>query len=183
MSSVAKSQIASTIGTDCTKQSSSPHGNGLATTANIAYGHVILETKSPLLAVVESYALNDVCSSCLYAKPSLKHCTACKTTRYCSQACQKRDWKSNHKSVCPAFARALPNTLPTEVRGVLQLLLPHYAKRAALSDFPWMKLVSHEDEILREGGKRRDDIILQAQGAVKYGELRTSYCAFKRSQS
>jgi hypothetical protein len=32
-------------------------------------------------------------------KPKIKTCTGCKKVRYCSEVCQKKDWKK-HKKVC-----------------------------------------------------------------------------------
>jgi hypothetical protein len=35
---------------------------------------------------------------------TLKLCGGCRTTRYCSSECQKKDWKMGHKEVCSRFS-------------------------------------------------------------------------------
>ncbi|KAJ7055212.1 hypothetical protein C8F01DRAFT_1159791 [Mycena amicta] len=36
----------------------------------------------------------------LHAKKDLKRCGTCRLARYCSRACQKRDWKERHRTYC-----------------------------------------------------------------------------------
>lgn len=36
-------------------------------------------------------------------KATTKHCSACKLVRYCSAACQKSHWNSEHKKTCKSF--------------------------------------------------------------------------------
>lgn len=41
------------------------------------------------------------CASCFKKSvKELKHCAGCKSVYYCSQACQKADWKLTHKKEC-----------------------------------------------------------------------------------
>lgn len=44
-----------------------------------------------------------LCIRCLAHKPDLKACGACKRVRYCSERCQKVDWKCLHKHHCETF--------------------------------------------------------------------------------
>jgi hypothetical protein len=44
---------------------------------------------------------------------TLKLCSGCKVTRYCSAECQRKDWKMGHKAVC----QALTKSKPPEVRN------------------------------------------------------------------
>lgn len=44
-----------------------------------------------------------LCIRCLAHKPDLKACGACKRVRYCSERCQKVDWKCLHKDHCEMF--------------------------------------------------------------------------------
>ncbi|KAJ7054588.1 hypothetical protein C8F01DRAFT_1162076 [Mycena amicta] len=37
---------------------------------------------------------------CLHAKKDLKRCGTCRLARYCSRACQKRDWMERHRTYC-----------------------------------------------------------------------------------
>eukprot|EP00037_Helgoeca_nana_P019356 m.188629 g.188629 ORF g.188629 m.188629 type:complete len:615 (+) comp24831_c0_seq1:177-2021(+) len=43
------------------------------------------------------------CSTCGGTSGKLPVCAGCGQTRYCSQACQKSDWKAGHKEVCKAL--------------------------------------------------------------------------------
>jgi hypothetical protein len=52
----------------------------------------------PLLAV-----RGWLCIRCLARTPDLKACGACHRVRYCSEQCQRVDWKSVHKQHCKAF--------------------------------------------------------------------------------
>ncbi|TFY66981.1 hypothetical protein EVG20_g4108 [Dentipellis fragilis] len=60
---------------------------------------------SPLFAVsyLESIGRDPAAHKCSVCrgkgKPKLKACTGCKKVRYCSEACQKKDWKA-HKPKC-----------------------------------------------------------------------------------
>jgi len=67
--------------------------------------HVTRIALSPLFAVsyLEAIGRDPAAHRCLVCrakgKPKLMMCTACKKVRYCSKACQKRDWKA-HKRRC-----------------------------------------------------------------------------------
>jgi hypothetical protein len=37
---------------------------------------------------------------------TLKLCGGCRTTRYCSTECQRKDWKMGHKEVCKSLTRS-----------------------------------------------------------------------------
>ena len=50
-----------------------------------------------------SFQSDRVCSSCLTIAPPLqifKKCSACKSRQYCNSVCQKKHWKSFHRSEC-----------------------------------------------------------------------------------
>ncbi|KAI0317767.1 hypothetical protein OF83DRAFT_1058096 [Amylostereum chailletii] len=67
--------------------------------------HVTRIALSPLYAVsyLETVGRDPMaykCSTCRgKGKPKLKECTGCRKVRYCSEACQKKDWKA-HKPRC-----------------------------------------------------------------------------------
>lgn len=50
--------------------------------------------------------------------PRSSRCSGCANTRYCSTACQKKDWKT-HKLVCKAFADAGPRPSSDHFRALL----------------------------------------------------------------
>ncbi|KAF5357630.1 hypothetical protein D9758_007526 [Tetrapyrgos nigripes] len=72
---------------------------------------------------------DQLCSYCLKAKdacPSgLKKCSGCKRISYCSEACQKSDWKSSHKQLCPQFKKV--NDFDRTVIGDRPLSLLEFA--------------------------------------------------------
>ena len=50
------------------------------------------------------------CEKCAYCKifkpkQKLQKCSACLITKYCSIACQKRDWKLKHKFICSTIEK------------------------------------------------------------------------------
>jgi ankyrin repeat protein len=51
-----------------------------------------------------SVAKDDACASCTQALPEKNRlrCGRCKAVYYCSQACQRSDWKGDHKQTCKA---------------------------------------------------------------------------------
>ncbi|KAJ7795023.1 hypothetical protein B0H14DRAFT_2921208 [Mycena olivaceomarginata] len=51
--------------------------------------------------------MSDTQDPCVCGKPAANRCSACKTVSYCSQECQRRDWKT-HKSQPPALRRDQP---------------------------------------------------------------------------
>jgi hypothetical protein len=52
--------------------------------------------------------------SCIICdKQDAKYCARCKSTSYCSQACQKSDWKT-HKLLCAAFSTFAISERPTK---------------------------------------------------------------------
>jgi hypothetical protein len=58
---------------------------------------------------------NDVLEICIAAgceKAALHTCSVCKTAKYCSEVCQKADWKAGHKAACSAGSL----TVKTKVR-------------------------------------------------------------------
>jgi hypothetical protein len=48
-----------------------------------------------------------VCNFCLYSSDKLLKCSQCKNRSYCSVQCQKKDWKTSHKTSCPALRNLL----------------------------------------------------------------------------
>ena len=53
-------------------------------------------------------SLSRCCPVCQQPAPT-KRCSRCKTTRYCSSACQKLDWQ-NHKRICKPRAHGPPSS-------------------------------------------------------------------------
>ncbi|KAF9494479.1 hypothetical protein BDN71DRAFT_980502 [Pleurotus eryngii] len=45
---------------------------------------------------------NFMCQGQSFSVDKLKLCARCKSVYYCSQACQKSNWKARHKQYCKA---------------------------------------------------------------------------------
>ena len=56
-------------------------------------------TLNELADITSEKAWQNMCSVCGEEDVKTKRCSACKNIRYCSQKCQRADWKS-HKKVC-----------------------------------------------------------------------------------
>jgi hypothetical protein len=57
--------------------------------------------------------------ACFVCKqPAEQRCSTCSNARYCSNACQKHDWKM-HKMLCKSFANLEPRPGPAFFRGIL----------------------------------------------------------------
>jgi hypothetical protein len=41
-----------------------------------------------------------VCSAVAATRLQIRHCDACQSAMYCSMACQRKDWKTQHKKIC-----------------------------------------------------------------------------------
>lgn len=144
-------------------------GNGLAASKDIDAGEVITKIKEPHLLVVEKDALDRVCSYCLIESDisTLKRCTGCKIVRYCTPACQRKDWKLIHKNECSLLQR-LPGIPPTPVRALYQSQL-RYPRSGTELD-PQSAGLEHHVQDLRKDSKRWDEIVLQAKGALEFSK-------------
>jgi hypothetical protein len=63
-------------------------------------------------------AVVDLCATC-HTPDSKNKCSRCKNIRYCSTACQKRDWSFSHKLVCNAYVKAIEHAVCNDMRRVL----------------------------------------------------------------
>jgi len=57
---------------------------------------ITAETK----AILDTLENNTTCKYCTKWGNNLLVCSGCKKARYCSEGCQKKDWKRRHKSEC-----------------------------------------------------------------------------------
>ncbi|KAJ6603582.1 hypothetical protein DFH09DRAFT_394915 [Mycena vulgaris] len=57
---------------------------------------------------------------CICMKPATNRCSACKNVSYCSQECQRRDWKT-HKVQCKATTGAAPQSATAQVGSSVEL--------------------------------------------------------------
>jgi len=73
-------------------------------------------------------------------KPGLRQCARCKLVRYCSESCQKSEWKI-HKEVCHV-------SLPLRLQGMARLLFKYTEKR--------LINISDHDKHIRVNGKKYD---------------------------
>lgn len=172
-----------------TPSSSSPRGRALAAGRAFEAGELIarfgrkagLGTRGTALVLADSASLAVTCAYCL--RPgghAVRACTGCRTSAYCSPACQRSDWvRVAHKAgECKAFQRVRAERgggdggggattpaplLPTAVRALMQVLLRDDL-RATIDD-----LDGHL-EIFRSQAKSTEwrDMELQALAALHY---------------
>ncbi|ORY73105.1 hypothetical protein BCR35DRAFT_307372 [Leucosporidium creatinivorum] len=82
-------------------------GRGIFTKTDISTGTTALST-APLVSVLDNNNIFSRCSACFIAEDDLtpgkllSQCSLCHSLRYCSAACQKRDWVA-HKHECKAL--------------------------------------------------------------------------------
>ncbi|CAG8488228.1 4314_t:CDS:10 [Ambispora gerdemannii] len=110
------------LGNNVYMKETTEKGRGIFATENIKLGESILEEK-PYAAVVDDNNLDKFCSGC-FAKPAkLLRCSACNLLHYCSEKCQKSDWKQ-HKEECKTFVR-LKHKPPASIRVICRILRKH----------------------------------------------------------
>jgi hypothetical protein len=80
--------------------------------------------------------------SCIVCdKEDAKYCARCKSTSYCSQACQKNDWRT-HKLLCATFSTFATSERPTKEHYRAVLFDPDKKK----PEFIWLLCKWHEDD-------------------------------------
>ncbi|KAF7317514.1 hypothetical protein MKEN_00837900 [Mycena kentingensis (nom. inval.)] len=97
----------------------------------------MLEVMQTRLVVFENYIItretevggcdNAQCGR-LHPRFSLKTCSACRNVRYCSRACQQRDWRDAHRENCARAARSRMGCIAganPDSRSWLRSLLNH----------------------------------------------------------
>ncbi|KAI7838565.1 hypothetical protein COHA_007638 [Chlorella ohadii] len=82
--------------------------------ANARQGQSVRQEQLPYYEVL---AAAPKCSQCGAVAPHLRHCARCKSVKYCSRECQKKDWSAGHKRSCAALAqqRAEPPDCPPKM--------------------------------------------------------------------
>ncbi|KAH9888266.1 hypothetical protein F4778DRAFT_773608 [Xylariomycetidae sp. FL2044] len=173
-------------------------GRGLMAAQSFKPGDLIATFSTPSIAITDTPSLPTTCSYCLLSpspSPSspasatsttttLRRCTACKTVRYCSPQCQKRDWTLAHRRECAAYQRVRGSSssreadhddgegpaLPTPVRALLQMLLRPEMRDACAA------LEGHVAAFRDRrgtGGGMWADFEIQARAAVHYSGMGT----------
>jgi hypothetical protein len=80
--------------------------------------------------------------SCIVCdKEDAKYCARCKSTSYCSRACQKNDWQT-HKLLCATFSTFATSERPTKEHYRAVLFDPDKKK----PEFIWLLCKWHEDD-------------------------------------
>ena len=64
----------------------------------------------------------DMCGTCGTKEGKLRVCAACGVVRYCSPACQKKDWKEGHRDACAQLKEENERGLRTIPVGFLDIL-------------------------------------------------------------
>lgn len=141
---------------------------GLFAECNLASGDVIVRNDEPLVAVLRTDQLSQLCYYCFqFPDPGskLRLCTACRVPRYCSKTCQSLSWSSEHKYECKILKKVTETQnriLPTPVRALIQSLgaLPQQ-RRTGVVELD--HLLSHRDDFAQQS--IWEDIQLQSQMA------------------
>ena len=76
--------------------------------ANAQKGLSMLKAQQAQTSSNAHPAKSSACAHCGINAPSLKACSRCKITSYCSKECQVAHWKSGHKSDCGKKPYAAP---------------------------------------------------------------------------
>ena len=124
------------------------------------------------------------CSNC--QSQTFSVCGGCKTVPYCSKACQKEHWKSNHKSRCFIFsveknvgAERAKRERAARMEGPQGIILRQLLKTERLVESNFWALfksdrgmLEHDREIDEEDKKRADgsqcpyNVVAEPQGNV-----------------
>ncbi|KAH8202626.1 hypothetical protein TruAng_003227 [Truncatella angustata] len=145
----------------------SPRGRFLTAGRTFEPGELIAHFTTPSIALPDSPSLSLTCSYCLRTDTTVRACTGCRGTYYCSAPCQKADWGLVHKAECKVFKRVKSeghDFLPTPVRALLHVLLRADMRNAA------SELEGHVEAFRKDGGEWKN-AELQAMGALHYLEL------------
>ncbi|KAL8281980.1 hypothetical protein RB597_009613 [Gaeumannomyces tritici] len=91
-------------------------------------GQLMAVFDDPLVAFPDAAGSKTTCHHCLVHNAKVFGCTGCdKAVSYCSDECQKVNWKLIHSKECKVFrkvqAAVSKNWLPTPVRALVQILL------------------------------------------------------------
>ncbi|KAG8692373.1 hypothetical protein FRC08_009820 [Ceratobasidium sp. 394] len=86
-----------------------PYMDSIALTVNQVQGGMLGE---PLEGQTTRWKDTPVCWACgKPGKPELLACSACKTAKYCSSACQRKDWKHHKKDCKVSYSQLLDGTM------------------------------------------------------------------------
>lgn len=102
------------------KQSIDNHGRALVATCDIELGQTIL-VESPFAYMINDHLIATNCSFCLGRMTKKFRCAGCKCVHYCSDMCQKHDWKE-HKSECVSIKKVHPNIATQSIRMMSRIL-------------------------------------------------------------
>lgn len=162
---------------------SAPGGWAAAGISSCRPGDVLLRVR-PEVAVLSTALLDQRCSAC-YSPPvsdpvpgKLQRCSACKVIRYCSAACQKRDWPA-HRDECKALkAIQQLHTYRTALRQQRELdqrIASRYAQNQAANAPFGVGSFQDNDEVIAAAaatGHRQDDDSEDEDGDSSKGRLR-----------
>ncbi|OQV01232.1 SET domain-containing protein [Cladophialophora immunda] len=156
-------------------------GNGIFAVHDIAPKSEVIFVTRPLMVALETPQLQTRCYYC-YSSPgdpsqsaenakgqTLKTCGGCKAVKFCGQKCQTRAWLEYHRLECKLYGRLHPRILPSTARAIIRLLKQHKAQ--LLSQSEWDQLLtleSHQEDLIKAGGQRWQDIFIMMKGIKSY---------------
>src|SRR6218665_1989462 len=88
----------------------------------------LISSSYPFVHALSNDAKSNYCDNCCDANQSLKRCNGCRNMFYCTQKCQKFDWKW-HKYECKTYSKhfhdlTMLDDIPLEFKfGILRLTL------------------------------------------------------------
>ncbi|CAM6120160.1 unnamed protein product [Calypogeia fissa] len=107
-------------------------GRCLVANRSFKRGETVLE-QDPFCAVLDANSSNLRCDGCFIFSDNLLRCSACKTVRYCSVVCQRREWKL-HKGECKIMSSRPMQEKQRLQTPTLRLMVRLLVKRRLQSD-------------------------------------------------
>ncbi|KAI9094333.1 hypothetical protein DFS34DRAFT_652019 [Phlyctochytrium arcticum] len=158
-------------------ETSAIYGRGIYAKESISAGSELIR-EDPYVKVVDDQHIETHCSQCMRAASPLR-CSQCAFVRYCSQACQKKDWWI-HKQECAASKRINPKLATTVIRVMARLIWKQHLKPETAKAVK--QLQSHRANISDERYAKFEEMTILVYGLVgpivERKEITELFCMF-----
>lgn len=139
-------------------------GRAAFATKTISAGDIVF-VSTALIILPDNAHLSQVCTFCF--KPgTLRACSRCHASYYCTTKCQSADWKTIHSKECLSLTSCGPRPPPTAVRATMQAFLNSGTAQRLET------LEGHLEQ--RKKGASWSDIELMAMGACSFSKTGVS---------